>query len=154
MTEHKPGWYEHQGERRYWDGTQWTHSTSLPSPVPPPGQVPPPAYGALPPAPGPSQPYGYGYGAPPPGAPPPGAMPVARKEPALSLLLSFLFPGVGSMVNGDVGAGVAFLGVFLLGALLSACLVGLPIMLGAWIWAMVHAYQGAQDFNRAVGYPG
>ena len=25
MTEHKPGWYEHEGERRYWDGTQWTH---------------------------------------------------------------------------------------------------------------------------------
>ncbi|WP_435198116.1 DUF2510 domain-containing protein [Janibacter sp. GS2] len=145
MNEHAPGWYEHDGERRYWDGSQWTHSTSLPPPssvarVPQSGELapyaPPPVYGAP-------------------------ALPRARKEPALSLLLSFFIPGVGSMVNGDVGAGVAFLLVYGLGLVLLVCLgwlivglIGLPICVGAWAWSMYHAYLGAVNFNRSVGYAG
>ncbi len=156
MNEHAPGWYEHDGERRYWDGTQWTHSTSLPSSATPQGVVaPPPHQAAMPPAVYAPQPHG------PYGGPPPGVMPVPRKEPAISLLVSFFVPGVGSMINGDIGAGVAFLGVYILGVVLIVCLgwlivglIGLPIMLGAWIWSMIHAFQGAQTFNRAVGYPG
>ena len=178
VNEHAPGWYEHDGERRYWDGTQWTHSTSLPSSAtpsqpfpqgpgqqllppstpagsPPQGSVPPPTYGAMPPANYAPSPYGA------PGGPQPGAIPVPRKEPAVSLLVSFLIPGVGSMINGDVGAGVAFLGFYLLGLVLVICLgwliiglIGVPVMLGAWIWSMIHAFQGAQMYNRSVGYPG
>lgn len=186
MNEHAPGWYEHDGERRYWDGAQWTHSTSLPSSASPQGGSPqgsgqellPPSTGSVPPpqASGPPQGYaapppGYvpphqghgpphqGYAPPPHGGPPPVFAP-PRKDPAVSLLVSFFVPGVGSMMNGDVGEGVAFLGAYALGLVLLACLgwllvgfIGLPIMVGAWIWSMIHAYQGAQMYNRAVGYP-
>lgn len=153
MTEHTPGWYEHQGERRYWDGTQWTHSASAPAPAPP---APSPAAAPPPPTTGQVMPY-----APPPayGAPHPGAVPVARKEPAIALVVSFLIPGVGSMMNGDVGPGIGFLGLWLFGLVLVICLgwilvgfIGLPLMLVAWGWGMYHAYQGAVDFNRRNGY--
>lgn len=162
MNEHAPGWYEHAGERRYWDGSRWTHSTSMPSaPVaPPPGEVVapyiPPAQGYGAPAPGYGPPPGGPYGAPYPGGPPP-----ARKEPGIALLVSFFIPGVGSMINGDVGAGVGFLGAYGFGLVLIVCLgwlliglIGLPLCIGAWIWSMVHAYQGAVGRNRALGYPG
>lgn len=170
MNEHAPGWYEHDGERRYWDGSQWTHSTSASpttsTPQPPsPSQVVPysaPGQGN----PGPP-PYGASvppYGAVPPpygaAAPPFGGIPVARKEPAIALLISLFFPGVGSMMNGDVGAGVGFLGLYIFGLVLVVCLgwiliglIGIPLMLLACGWSMYHAYQGAVDFNRRAGYP-
>lgn len=149
MTEHKPGWYEHQGERRYWDGTQWTHSASAPAPAPAPAAAPPPpTTGQVPYAPSPAY-----------GAPHPGVVPVARKDPAIALVVSFLIPGVGSMMNGDVGPGIGFLGLWLFGLVLVICLgwilvgfIGLPLMLVAWGWGMYHAYQGAVDFNRRNGY--
>lgn len=174
MNEHAPGWYEHDGERRYWDGYQWTHSSSAPpasaTPPPPPtpavpSQVvpyaPPPVHGAGAPPFGAAQPaFGAAqspFGSPQP--PYPGGLPTARKEPAIALLISFLIPGVGSMMNGDVGAGVGFLGLYIFGLLLVICLgwiiigfIGLPMMLVAWGWGMYHAYQGAVDFNRRAGY--
>lgn len=104
-------------------------------------------------------PPAYGTPQPPPMAPM--GMPAARKEPGLSLLASFFIPGLGSMINGDAGPGVAFLLVYGLGLALIVCLgwiviglVGLPICLGAWVWSMIHAYQGAVDYNRALGYVG
>ena len=154
MNEHAPGWYEHDGERRYWDGDQWTHSTSLPAtptapPTAPPAAPPPPG--------GVVAPY-----APPPSAyaPQPPYM-VPRKEPGIALLASFFIPGLGSMINGDVGPGVGILGLYLFGLVLIICLgwiivgfIGLPIALAAWIWGMVHGYQGAVRHNQLAGYPG
>ncbi|WP_338751557.1 hypothetical protein [Janibacter alittae] len=151
MNEHPPGWYDHEGERRYWDGQQWTHSTSVP-PGPAPGAPPQ----------GQVMPYGQQSGSggqPPPFAP--GVMPAARKEPALSLLASFFIPGLGEMINGDVGIGVAFLSAYVGGWVLVVCLgwiligfIGLPIALGAWIWSMIDSYQGAVRVNQRNGYPG
>lgn len=161
MNEHAPGWYEHQGERRYWDGSQWTHSASTPAaPATPPPLPPPPVPGQVVPY---TPPPTYGAGAPPFGAAqsPFGAIPVARKEPAIALLISFLIPGVGSMMNGDVSPGVGFLGLYIFGVVMIVCLgwffglgliIGLPLMLVAWGWGMYHAYQGAVDFNRRAGY--
>lgn len=141
MNEHAPGWYEHDGERRYWDGAQWTHATTTPPagfPAPPPQQL---------------VPYGVA------GAP--FAPPVPRKDPAIALLVSFLVPGVGSMMNGDVGAGIGFLMLYIFGIVFFVCLgwaligfLGLPLMLLAWGWGMWHAYQGAVDANRRAGYAG
>lgn len=158
MNEHAPGWYEHQGERRYWDGSQWTHAASTPAaPATPPPPTPQPPGQVVPYTPPPT----YGAGAPPFGAAPApfGSIPVARKEPAIALLISFFIPGVGSMMNGDVGAGVGFLSLYIFGLVLVVCLgwlivglIGVPMMLVAWGWSMFHAYQGAVDFNRRAGY--
>lgn len=76
---------------------------------------------------------------------------VSRKEPVLSLLLSFFLPGLGTMVNGEGGKGGAILLVWLLGVALSVVLIGVPIAFGAWVWGMVDGYSGAQRHNARHG---
>jgi TM2 domain-containing membrane protein YozV len=55
------------------------------------------------------------------------------------------------MINGDVGTGVAILVLFLVGITLSVVLIGIPMALGAWIWGLIDAYQGAQRWNARNG---
>lgn len=118
----------------------------------PQGSWPPPhrhpqSYGQppySPPTPGELAPYQQGYY---PSMPPR----VAPKNPALHLLASFWIPGLGSMMNGEAGKGVGILVGWLVGFLLAFILIGLPIMLGFWIWGMVDAHQGARAWNTRHG---
>lgn len=87
-----------------------------------------------------------------PGVPYAPAYPAPRKEPALALVLSFFLPGLGTMINGQVGKGFGIMAGYFLGALLSVILIGLPIMFGFWIWGMVDAYSGAKEHNARHGY--
>jgi TM2 domain-containing membrane protein YozV len=82
---------------------------------------------------------------------PGGQMMVAPKNPAVSLLISFFIPGVGSMVNGDVGTGVAILVLYIVGIFLVIFLIGIPLLIAAWIWGLIDAYQGAQRWNARHG---
>lgn len=96
------------------------------------------------------QPYGSpGYGAMHPYAPAYGA---SRKEPALSLVLSFFLPGLGTLINGQAGKGIGIMAGYFLGILLSVVLIGIPIMLGFWVWGMVDAYSGAKEYNARNGF--
>lgn len=96
------------------------------------------------------QPYGSpGYGAMHPYAPAYGA---SRKEPALSLVLSFFLPGLGTLINGQAGKGIGIMAGYFLGILLSVVLIGIPIMLGFWVWGMVDAYSGAKEHNARNGF--
>ena len=81
----------------------------------------------------------------------PGMMVVAPKNPAVSLIVSFFIPGVGSMINGDVGTGVAILVLYVVGWATAVFLVGFLLVLGAWMWGMIDAYQGAQRWNARHG---
>jgi TM2 domain-containing membrane protein YozV len=81
----------------------------------------------------------------------PGAMMVAPKNPAVSLIVSFFIPGVGSMINGDVGTGIAILVLYVVGWVLVIGLIGIPVAIGAWIWGIVDAYRGAQRWNARHG---
>lgn len=81
----------------------------------------------------------------------PGAMVVAPKNPAVSLIVSFFIPGVGSMINGDTGTGVAILVLYVIGVALSFVLIGIPLAIGVWIWGLIDAYQGAQRWNARHG---
>ena len=83
--------------------------------------------------------------------PMPGGMAVAPKNPAVSLIVSFFLPGVGSMINGDVTTGVIILVLFIVGVVTTVFFVGVPLIIGAWIWGMIDAYQGAVRWNRAHG---
>jgi TM2 domain-containing membrane protein YozV len=78
-------------------------------------------------------------------------MVVAPKSPAVSLIVSFFVPGVGSMINGDVGTGVAILVLYIIGIALAVFLIGIPVLIGAWIWGLIDAYQGAQRWNARHG---
>lgn len=123
------GWYTDPSmpsQRRYWDGQQWTSHVQPMLPAPMPGYGPA-TYG---------QPPSYG---------------VAAKNPAVSLLISFFIPGVGSMVNGDVGIGVAILMGYLVSWVLTLVLIGFLGLLAFWVWGMVDAYTGAQRWNRRHG---
>jgi TM2 domain-containing membrane protein YozV len=76
---------------------------------------------------------------------------VAPRNPVLYLILSFLLPGLGTMVLGNVGKGVGILGLYIAGIVLSIFLIGIPLAIGAWVWGMVDAYQSAQHWNQAHG---
>ena len=69
----------------------------------------------------------------------------------LYLFLSFLLPGLGTMLLDNVGKGVGILALYIVGILLSLVLIGIPLAIGAWIWGMVDAYQSAQRWNQAHG---
>ncbi len=135
------------------DADAWTHPGGGA-----PGYGPPPVPGG----PAPHPPQGYDYPQVPGGPPPPpvygypqvpGYPPlrVAPKSPGLALLASFFIPGLGSMMNGNVGRGIGILVGYLVSILLVIVLVGLLGMLGFWIWGMVDAYQGAQRWNLRHG---
>ena len=76
---------------------------------------------------------------------------IAPKNPAVSLLISFFIPGVGSMVNGDTGTGVAILIGYMVSWILTLVFIGIIGVVGFWIWGMVDAYQGAQRWNARHG---
>jgi TM2 domain-containing membrane protein YozV len=76
---------------------------------------------------------------------------VAPKNPALGVILSFFIPGVGSMVNGSVGRGVIILVCYLIAWVFTFVLIGIPFLIGTWIWGMVDGYLSAQRWNRAHG---
>ncbi|GAA6527661.1 DUF2510 domain-containing protein [Intrasporangium sp. DVR] len=77
---------------------------------------------------------------------------VAPKNPALSLVASFLVPGLGSMLNGDVARGLRILVGYAVSWLLIIVFVGIFGVLGFWIWGMVDAYQGAHAWNARHGF--
>jgi TM2 domain-containing membrane protein YozV len=78
-------------------------------------------------------------------------MVVAPKSPAVSLIVSFFIPGVGSMINGDVGKGVGILIGYLVSWLFVIVFIGLIGVFAFWVWGMVDAYQGAVAWNRRHG---
>jgi TM2 domain-containing membrane protein YozV len=113
----------------------------------PPAYVPPQSY---------AQPQAYGqpqaYAQPgQPLAGYPVQQVVAPKNPAVSLILSFFIPGLGTMVNGNVGRGVLILVLYVVGWVLSFLLIGVPVLIGAWIWGLVDGYTSAQRWNREHG---
>lgn len=162
-----PGWYADPsgvpGQSRFWDGQQWTNGVSQgPPPLPgqgapvgaPPAQTPQgrpvPAWGQ-----GYSnQPFGLAQGVSQQAAGwgPGYAQPtVVAKSPAVSVLLSFFLPGVGSMINGEVGIGVVILVSYIVSYILILALIGILLVPIVWICGMVHAYSTAKSWNAAHG---
>jgi TM2 domain-containing membrane protein YozV len=84
-------------------------------------------------------------------APSPTGYAVAPKNPAVSLIASFFIPGLGSMLNGDVGRGIGILVGYFVCIFLFFLIVPLLVAVGLWVWGMVDAYQGAQQWNRRHG---
>jgi len=76
---------------------------------------------------------------------------VAPKNPGIALLVSFFIPGLGSMMNGQVGKGVGILVGYIVSWFLTIILVGFVGLVGFWVWGMVDAYQGAKSWNARHG---
>ncbi|HWM85631.1 MAG TPA: hypothetical protein VNO33_07330 [Kofleriaceae bacterium] len=60
---------------------------------------------------------------------------------ASMFLNAMVCPGVGSLVGGKTGTGLAQLTLFLLGLPLALIAVGLPLVLGAWVWGIATGAQ-------------
>jgi hypothetical protein len=65
----------------------------------------------------------------------------------IGILVNLFFPGVGTMIVGKVGQGVAQLCLYMLGALLTftglGAVIGIPLCIIVWIWALVSAASSA-----------
>lgn len=75
----------------------------------------------------------------------------------LGLIFNILIPGVGSMLIGKVGQGIGQIFIWGLGFLITlgtlgfGVVIGAPLMIGAWIWAIVTAAGGPdQTINVQV----
>lgn len=68
----------------------------------------------------------------------------------LAIILNILFPGVGSFVIGAIGQGIGQITIFGIGFIFTLVtfgfggVIGIPMMLGAWIWGLITAI-GAQS---------
>lgn len=105
----------------------------LPTPMP----APPPA----PPAPAPLRSTATGSQL---------ARPAAEKNPGIAAVLSFLLSGLGQIYNGQIGKGVAFIGIQIVNAFLTVILIGFVTGFAVWVWSMVDAYQSAERINRQL----
>jgi TM2 domain-containing membrane protein YozV len=161
------GWYgQPDGTERFWTGSQWSDQVRprpLASLTPPP---PPPT----------AEPGWSTY--PPPRVPQPGALvpvqpapigalvnpqlaytqqgyvavtQVAPKSPGLALLGSFFFPGLGQLINGQAGKGIAMFLAYLFSIALIFVFIGVVLVPAIWIWSMVDAYSGAKEWNARHG---
>lgn len=82
------------------------------------------------------------------------AVPTQHKEPWLAVVLSLLWPGVGHIYAGAVGSGIAILLLGGLGWILTLTIIGailgIPLLIGLYIWAIIGSYGAAQAANRAT----
>ena len=119
---------------------------------PPAGMPPPPPPGGFAPPPPPQ-----GYAPPPSGfAAPPGGFPTTSsgaKNPILSLVLSLVLPGLGTIINGETGKGIGIMVGFFVACILIVVLIGLAAAPAVWAYGLYDAYQGAKKWNVAHGFP-
>jgi hypothetical protein len=54
-------------------------------------------------------------------------------------------------LTGNAGRGALILGLYAVGWVLSFFLIGIPLLIGAWIWGMVDGYTSAQRWNQQHG---
>lgn len=60
---------------------------------------------------------------------------------ASMFLNAMVCPGVGSLVGGKTGTGLAQLTLFLIGLPLAVIAVGVPLIVGAWVWGIATGAQ-------------
>lgn len=73
---------------------------------------------------------------------------VERKTPIFSVILSFIFPGLGQFYNGQSTKGLYFIILAVVSWILFLILIGMIIYVLIWIWSIFDAYQSAEAINR------
>jgi TM2 domain-containing membrane protein YozV len=71
----------------------------------------------------------------------------AKKIPIVALLLSLCVPGLGQIYNENYTKAGIMMGLCVVAIILDFTLIGLiigiPLMLGVWIWGMINAHKTA-----------
>lgn len=76
---------------------------------------------------------------------------IKAKNPGLACVLSILVPGLGQLLNGDIGIGI---GMFIVAGIAWFSLlwvVGFILLPAVYIWSAVEAYNAAKRWNTQHG---
>jgi TM2 domain-containing membrane protein YozV len=76
--------------------------------------------------------------------------PPSEAQAVTGLVLNLCIPGVGSLVAGKPGPGIAQLAMLIAGLPLCFVLVGFPIVFAAWLWALMTGVQALQE-SKGLG---
>lgn len=90
----------------------------------------------------------------PPPMPYPGMHPapiVKPKNPGAAAVLSFLFPGLGQIMNGDIGIGISMMVLTVFAWISLMFLIGFILVPAVYVWSIVEAYNKAKRWNTAHG---
>jgi TM2 domain-containing membrane protein YozV len=74
--------------------------------------------------------------------------PPADGTAVAAMVLNLIIPGMGSLIAGRTGIGVGQLILFVVGVPLCIVLIGLPMVLAAWIWSLVSGIQILEESRR------
>lgn len=80
----------------------------------------------------------------------PGEVPKFYKNPSVATILSFFFPGLGQIYNGQIGKGVLFIVLGGISSLLMFIVIGFITTPILWIWGMVDANGSAKRINQKL----
>lgn len=69
------------------------------------------------------------------------------KNPGLAAIISFFFPGLGQIYNGEIGKGILFIVVGTVFVLLMFVLIGFILYPLFWIYNIYDAYKTAERIN-------
>jgi TM2 domain-containing membrane protein YozV len=67
------------------------------------------------------------------------------------LALNLCVPGVGSLVAGRTALGLMQLSLLIVGIPLCFVLIGLPVVLAAWVWGLVSGITALREAQQAAG---
>ena len=77
-----------------------------------------------------------------------GVAPSGEKSVLLAAILSFLFPGLGQLYNGQTHKAVTFIIAYIVSAVLIMILIGFVLVLIVWIWSLVDVIKSTEAINR------
>ena len=69
----------------------------------------------------------------------------AHPQAVLGLILNVFFPGVGTLVLGQVTTGVIQFALWLVSIPLTFIIIGLPLYFGVWVWAIIIGVQALSN---------
>lgn len=59
----------------------------------------------------------------------------------------FFWAGLGTLIGGDIKTGIIQMILFAIAIPLSFILIGIPLLIGVWIWALVSSIKQIQSAN-------
>ena len=96
-------------------------------------------------------PYNQSQPWPPPMHYPPAPLMVKPKNPGAAAVLSFLIPGLGQLMNGEIGLGIGMMVLAFLAWMSLFIVIGIIALPAVYIWSIADAYNKAKNWNTAHG---
>lgn len=76
---------------------------------------------------------------------------VKPKSPGAAAVLSFLFPGLGQIMNGDALLGIVMMVLTVVAWISLVFLIGIVLLPAMYVWSIVEAYNTAKRWDAAHG---